>query len=196
MILAGIMSCSTGQPVHKTLVIPAAERTGDYIPLINGKRVALVANQTSLIGTTHLADSLLSLGIHIVRIFSPEHGFRGSSDAGQLVSDGMDPKTGLPVVSLYGKHKKPLPSDLEDVDIVLFDIQDVGVRFYTYISTMHYVMEACAENRKAMIVLDRPNPNANYIDGPVLEKEYSSFVGMDPVPVVYGMTIGEYAMNG
>ncbi len=181
-----------------TDVIPGAERTDEYLPLIAGKRIALVANQTSIIKNKHLADSLLSLDVDLVRIFSPEHGFRGKSDAGMAVENGIDLKTGLPVISLYGRHKKPIPADLEDVEVVLFDIQDVGVRFYTYLSTMHYVMEACAENGKTMIILDRPNPNGDYIDGPVLETKFSSFVGMHPVPVVYGMTIGEYGrmING
>ncbi len=197
-LLAGMISCFAGKPAKEPGVIPAAERTEAYLPLLIGKRVALVANQTSRIGKTHLADSLLSLGVGLVRIFSPEHGFRGHAGAGEAVESGIDTKTGLPVVSLYGQHKKPAAEDLTGIDIVLFDIQDVGVRFYTYISTMHYVMEACAENNLEMIVLDRPNPNGNYIDGPVLEPEFGSFVGMDPVPVVYGMTIGEYArmING
>ena len=197
-LLAGMISCFAGKPAKEPGVIPAAERTEAYLPLLSGKRVALVANQTSRIGKTHLADSLLSLGVGLVRIFSPEHGFRGHAGAGEAVESGIDTKTGLPVVSLYGQHKKPTAEDLSGIDIVLFDIQDVGVRFYTYISTMHYVMEACAENNVEMIVLDRPNPNGNYIDGPVLEPEFGSFVGMDPVPVVYGMTIGEYArmING
>ena len=193
-ILAGILSCSSGKAIRKTVVIPGAERTSEYIPLLSGKRVALVANQTSLIGHTHLADSLLALRLPLVRVFSPEHGFRGNSEAGQPIGSSIDSLTGLPVVSLYGDHNKPLATDLADIDIVLFDIQDVGVRFYTYISTLHYVMEACAENAIPLIVLDRPNPNGNFIDGPVLEKENASFVGMDPVPVVYGMTIGEYAL--
>ena len=197
-MLAGMISCFAVKPTNEQRVIPAAERTETYLPLLSGKRVALVANQTSCIGETHLADSLLSLGVGLVRIFSPEHGFRGHAGAGEAVESGIDIKTGLPVVSLYGPHKKPTAEDLSGTDIVLFDIQDVGVRFYTYISTMHYVMEACAENNVEIIVLDRPDPNGNYIDGPVLEKEFASFVGMDPVPVVYGMTIGEYArmVNG
>ncbi len=197
-LLAGMISCFAVKSTNEQRVIPAAERTETYLPLLSGKRVALVANQTSCIGETHLADSLLSLGVGLVRIFSPEHGFRGHAGAGEAVESGIDIKTGLPVVSLYGQHKKPTAEDLTGIDIVLFDIQDVGVRFYTYISTMHYVMEACAENNVEMIVLDRPNPNGNYIDGPVLEPEFGSFVGMDPVPVVYGMTIGEYArmVNG
>lgn len=176
-----------------------ADRTTEYIPLLRGKSVAIIANQSSRIGTTHLVDSLLSLGITIKKIFCPEHGFRGLVDAGENVKTDKDPKTGLTIISLYGKNnKKPFPEDLKDVDIMVFDIQDVGVRFYTYLSTLHYVMEACAENKKQLIVLDRPNPNGYYIDGPVMENTYRSFLGLHPVPIVYGLTIGEYAqmING
>lgn len=175
-------------------VVPGAERTNKYSTLLKSKRVGVVANQTSLIGNQHLVDKLISKDINIVKIFSPEHGFRGAADAGEMVADGKDIKTGIPIVSLYGKHKKPTTEDMHNIDVVLFDIQDVGARFYTYISTLHYVMESCAENNIRLVVLDRPNPNAFYIDGPVLEKKHSSFVGMHPVPVVYGMTIGEYAL--
>jgi uncharacterized protein YbbC (DUF1343 family) len=166
--------------------------------MLQGKRVAVVANHTSLINGAHLVDSLLNSGINIVKIFSPEHGFRGKADAGQLIDDKIDLVTGLPVISLYGKHKKPTNEDLQNVDLIVFDIQDVGARFYTYISTMTYVMEACAENEIPVIILDRPNPNGFYVDGPVLEKEFKSFVGMHPVPIVHGMTVGEYAkmVNG
>lgn len=175
-----------------------AERTGEYIPLLRGKRVAVVTNQTGMIGPVHLVDSLLSIGIRVVKVFAPEHGFRGDASAGEHVADGRDGRTGLPLVSLYGNNKKPSPAQLADVDILLFDIQDVGVRFYTYISTLHYVMEAAAEQQKQVIVLDRPNPNGFYVDGPVLDTAFRSFVGMDPVPLVHGMTIGEYArmING
>jgi uncharacterized protein YbbC (DUF1343 family) len=159
-----------------------------------GKRIAVVANQTSVVNGVHLVDTLLALQLNIVKVFSPEHGFRGDADAGQHIGHSTDDKTGLPLVSLYGSNKKPSQQQLEDIDIVIYDIQDVGVRFYTYISTLHYVMEACAENNKQMVVLDRPNPNGHYIDGPVLEAPFKSFVGMHPVPIVYGMTIGEYAM--
>ena len=169
-------------------------RMGLYLDSLKGKSVAIVGNQTSLIGKTHLVDTLLSLGVKIQKVFSPEHGFRGDADAGEKVGSSIDEKTGIPLISLYGKNKKPYPEQLSDVDIVIYDIQDVGVRFYTYISTLHYVMEACAENGKPLIVLDRPNPNGHYIDGPVLEPSQRSFVGMDPVPIVYGMTIGEYAL--
>ncbi len=165
-----------------------------YLDSLRGKRVAVVANQSSLLGEDHLVDTLLSLGIQIQKVFAPEHGFRGTADAGEKVWSHNDPVTGLPIVSLYGSNKKPRADQLYDVDIVLFDIQDVGVRFYTYISTLHYVMEACAENNKPLIVLDRPNPNAHYVDGPILEKDQTSFIGMHPVPIVYGMTIGEYAL--
>jgi uncharacterized protein YbbC (DUF1343 family) len=168
-----------------------------YLPLISGKRIVLVVNQTSVIGSSHLVDTLLARGMElsgILKVFVPEHGFRGNFDAGQEVENGRDPVSGLPVVSLYGKHRKPTPEDLENVDLVVFDIQDVGVRFYTYISTLHYVMEACAENGVPLLVLDRPNPNGGYVDGPVREPAYRSFVGMHPIPVVYGLTIGELAL--
>jgi uncharacterized protein YbbC (DUF1343 family) len=181
--------CQTDKPV-----ITGAERTEVYLPMINGKKIAVAANQTSMTGSAHLVDSLVSCGIDIVRIFSPEHGFRGNEDDGALVKDGIDQKTGIQIRSLYQESKKPDKSDLEDIDIVIFDIQDVGTRFYTFISTLHYIMEACAENGKSLIVLDRPNPHGFYIDGPVLKPEYRSFVGMHEVPLVYGMTIGEYAM--
>jgi len=170
------------------------ERMTLYLDSLRGRRVAIVANQSSLVGKTHLVDTLLSLGIQIQKVFAPEHGFRGTADAGEKIWSHTDPVTGLPIVSLYGNNKKPRGDQLWDVDIVLFDIQDVGVRFYTYISTLHYVMEACAEQRKSLIVLDRPNPNAHYVDGPIREPEHTSFIGMHPVPIVYGMTIGEYAL--
>jgi uncharacterized protein YbbC (DUF1343 family) len=175
-----------------------AEQVELWIPILKGKRVALVANHTSLINQTHLADTLLKLKVNLVKVFAPEHGFRGMADAGEKVNSSIDAKTGLPLISLYGKNKKPTAEQLADVDIVIFDIQDVGARFYTYISTMTYVMEACAESNKMMIVLDRPNPNGFYIDGPVLETKHASFVGLHPVPVVHGCTVGEYAqmVNG
>ncbi len=180
-----------------------AEQTNLYLPKLKGKNVGVVANQTSIISKNngkyvHLVDSLLSLNIKINKVFSPEHGFRGRKDAGELIENNKDQKTGLPIISLYGKNKKPKNEQLKGLDIVVFDLQDVGVRFYTYISTLHYVMEACAENNIPLIILDRPNPNAHYIDGAVLEKEHKSFVGMHPVPIVYGMTIGEYGkmING
>ena len=182
--------------VYHELHLPmlGGERMNLYLDSLKGKRVAIVGNQTSMIGKTHLVDTLLSLGVNIQKVFSPEHGFRGDADAGEKVGSSIDAKTGIPLISLYGKNKKPYPEQLADVDVVIYDIQDVGVRFYTYISTLHYVMEACAENKKPIIVLDRPNPNGHYVDGPVLEPNQRSFVGMDPVPIVYGMTIGEYAL--
>ena len=185
-----------------------AERTDLYVELLKGKKVAVVGNQTSIIEKRgkniekgdfiHIVDSLISLGINVQKVFAPEHGFRGEADAAELVKDGKDTKTGLPIISLYGKNKKPTAAQLENIDIVIFDIQDVGVRFYTYISTMHFVMEACAALNIPVIIFDRPNPNAHYVDGPVLEMKHTSFVGKHPVPVVYGMTIGEYGqmING
>ena len=170
-----------------------AEQTEAYLPLLKNKKIALVVNQTSLINNTHLVDSLLRLKLTIVKIFSPEHGFRGNAANGEKVNNEIDSKTGLPIVSLYGKNKKPSAENLQDVDIVIFDIQDVGARFYTYISTLHYLMEACAENNKELLVLDRPNPNGYYIDGPVLDTTYKSFIGLDPLPIVHGLTIGEFA---
>lgn len=175
-------------------VVLGAHQIGLLLPKLAEKRVALVVNNTSLVGRTHLADTLDASGVNLVKIFAPEHGFRGTADAGEHVKDGKDLKTGLPLVSLYGSNKKPSADQLADVDVIVFDIQDVGVRFYTYISTMHYVMEACAENNKKMIVLDRPNPNGNYTDGPVLEPAFKSFLGMHPIPLVHGVTVGELAM--
>ncbi len=202
-----------------------ANQTKAYLPLLKGKRVGIVANQTSVIfrkekrqtilidpetneqslghiiekdTMTHLVDSLISLKIAVKKVFSPEHGFRGRVDAGELVKDGIDTKTNLPIVSLYGKNKKPTKEQLEGLDIVVFDIQDVGVRFYTYISTLHYIMEACSEQGIPVLILDRPNPNGHYVDGPTLEIKNKSFLGMHPIPLVHGMTIGEYAqmING
>ncbi|MFI5148343.1 MAG: exo-beta-N-acetylmuramidase NamZ domain-containing protein [Bacteroidia bacterium] len=170
-----------------------ASRLDQYLPLLKGKQVAFVGNHTSRIGKQHLLDSLIYLGIKVRILFSPEHGFRGKEDAGQDVNNSRDKKTGLTIISLYGNHKQPSAADLEGADIVLFDLQDVGARFYTYLSTLHYVMKACAENHKPLLLLDRPNPNGFYIDGPVMEDKYRSFVGLHPVPIVYGMTIGEYA---
>ncbi len=175
-----------------------AERMEAYLPKLEGKAVAIVANPTSRVGEEHLVDTLLARGVNVKRIMSPEHGFRGDAEAGEKVKGGKDPETGLPVVSLYGAHKKPTPNDLEGIDLILFDIQDVGARFYTYISTLHYVMEAAAEEGKKVMVLDRPNPNGFYVDGPLLDTAFSSFIGMHPVPIVHGMTVGEYArmING
>lgn len=196
LLVFSFSHCIQGQPAK--VITSGAWQTTLYFPLLKNKSIALVANHTSTIGDQHLADSLLHAGFELKKVFSPEHGFRGKADAGQLVADAIDRVTGLPVISLYGNNKKPRPEDLEDVDIVIFDIQDVGARFYTYISTMTLVMEACAEKSIPLIVLDRPNPNGFYVDGPVLEKEFASFVGMHPVPIVHGMTVGEYAqmVNG
>ncbi|MBA2584216.1 MAG: DUF1343 domain-containing protein [Bacteroidetes bacterium] len=170
-----------------------AELTDLYLHLLKGKSIAVLANQSSVIDKTHLVDTLLSLGVQVKKVFCPEHGFRGDADAGELVKNYTDKKTGLPIISLYGSNKKPKPADLKGIDIVVFDLQDVGARFYTYISSMHYMMEACAENNVKFMVLDRPNPNGFYVDGPVLEEKYKSFVGMHKVPVVHGMTVAEYA---
>ncbi len=170
-----------------------AERTDVWIPILQGKSVAIVANHTSLIGKTHLLDTMLRSGIRVKKVFAPEHGFRGMAANGEQVASAKDAKTGLPIISLYGEHKKPTVKDLKGIDIVVFDIQDVGVRFYTYISTLTYVMEACAQQKKKLIVLDRPNPNGYYVDGPILQPEFKSFVGLHPVPVVHGMTVAEYA---
>lgn len=185
-------------PVPKPTVITGAMQLDVLLPKLTSKKAGIVVNHTSLVGKTHLADTLLKRNVNLVKIYAPEHGFRGTADAGEEIKDGIDSKTNLPVVSLYGNNKKPTAEQLSDVDVVIFDIQDVGVRFYTYISTLHYVMEVCAENNKKLIVLDRPNPNGHYVDGPILEKEFKSFVGMHPIPIVHGMTIGELArmING
>ena len=186
-------------------IVVGANQLNLYLPLLKEKNVGVVANQTSVIfknnsseAHTHLVDSLLSLGVSIKKVFAPEHGYRGKADAGEYVKDGVDIKTGLPIVSLYGSNRKPDPEALKDLDVVIFDVQDVGVRFYTFTSTLHYVMETCAALNIPVLVLDRPNPNSHYIDGPILELEHKSFVGMHPVPVTHGMTIGEYAkmING
>jgi uncharacterized protein YbbC (DUF1343 family) len=178
--------------------VPGANQIELYKSIIEGKAVAVVANQTSMIGTTHLVDKLISIGINVRVIFAPEHGFRDLADAGESIENGKDPVTGIPLISLYGSHLKPTANDLAGIDIVIFDIQDVGTRFYTYISTLHYILESCAENHVKCLILDRPNPNGFYFDGNILDTAYSSFVGMDPVPVVHGMTVGEYAgmLNG
>lgn len=206
--LLWVCSGKTAMPTNKTpdtVQIPAdgklrlgADQLDLLLPKLSHQHVALVVNHTSMIGKTHLADTLVSKGVSIKKIFAPEHGFRGTADAGEHVKNGKDAKTGLPLVSLYGNNKKPTAEQLSDVDVVIFDIQDVGVRFYTYISTLHYVMEACAEQGKKVIVLDRPNPNGSYIDGPVLEPEYRSFLGMHTIPLVHGLTVAELAqmING
>lgn len=176
-----------------TKIIPGAERVDVYLPLIKGKRIGIFANQTSMVGNSHLVDTLRKRGIDIKVIFGPEHGFRGTADAGEKIGNYVDEKTGIPVISLYGAKRRPSAEDLKDVDIMIFDIQDVGVRFYTFISSLQEYMEAAFENSKPLLVLDRPNPNGHYVDGPVLNKKYKSFVGMQPVPIVYGLSIGEYA---
>lgn len=197
LILITGTACSAGENDGKLMT--GAERISEYLPLIKGKSVAIMANQTSMLGGTHLVDTLLSLGADIRLIFAPEHGFRDLADAGAVIVSGTDPVTGIQVMSLYGNKKKPAPEDLEGIDIVIYDIQDVGTRFYTYLTSMCYLMEACAENGKPLIVMDRPNPNGYYVDGPILDTaNHRSFVGIHPIPVVHGMTLGEYAgmVNG
>ncbi|MDA9851531.1 DUF1343 domain-containing protein, partial [Flavobacteriaceae bacterium] len=182
-------------------ILPGALQQ-DYLGQLKGKKVGVVAHQASLLPiakqSVHLVDYLLENNINVQSVFAPEHGFRGTADAGEKIKNQTDPKTGLPIISLYGKNRKPTQEQIAKLDVLVFDLQDVGVRFYTYLSTLHYVMEACAENDIPLIVLDRPNPNIQYVDGPVLEEAHTSFVGMHPVPIVYGMTIGEYAqmING
>lgn len=174
-----------------------ADRLEELFPLLENKRISLVVNQTSLVQNVHLLDTLYNKGVHITQVFAPEHGFRGDADAGEFIKNGKDYRTQVPIISLYGKNKKPQPSQLQQTDIMIFDIQDVGARFYTYISTMFYVMQACAENNKELIILDRPNP-CDYVDGPVLDMKYKSFVGILPIPILHGCTIGELAqmING
>ncbi|HVS92500.1 MAG TPA: DUF1343 domain-containing protein [Mucilaginibacter sp.] len=176
-------------------ILTGADQTAKYVGYLQHKNVAMVINQTSVIGKKHVSslDSLLKLGVHITKIFGPEHGFRGTASNGAIVNDTVDPETGIPAISLYGKHYKPSTDDLKGIDIVVFDVQDVGTRFYTYLSTLHYVMEACAENNIELMILDRPNPNGFYVDGPVLDTVYRSFVGLDPIPIVHGLTFAEYA---
>ncbi|MEM1324348.1 MAG: DUF1343 domain-containing protein [Bacteroidota bacterium] len=179
-------------------IVVGAEQLNLYLPLLKNKSVAMLVNQTSMVGETHLVDTLHQLGLNIKAIFAPEHGFRGEADAGEKVTDGRDPKTNIPIISIYGKNKKPSAAQLKGIDVVVFDIQDVGARFYTYIYSMYYVMEACAENDIDFLVLDRPNPNGHYVDGPMMKDEHTSFIGLHPIPVVHGMTVGEYAqmVNG
>ena len=208
LFIAALNACNGQQPVPRISsgnkvsgggkIVCGAERMDEVKALLQDKRVALMVNGTSLVGTTHLVDTLLTYNINIKKIFAPEHGFRGDADAGEHVKDSVDAKTKIKIISLYGDKKKPTNQELKDIDVVVFDIQDVGVRFYTFISSLHYLMEACAANDKELIVLDRPNPNGWYVDGPVLKKEFQSFVGVDPIPVVHGLTIGEYAqmVNG
>jgi len=197
IILSAIVTSSVGFIAIKP-IIPGSYQLDLYRGLIKGKSVAIVANQTSMVGKTHLVDTLVSLGINVKLIFAPEHGFRHLADAGESISNGLDPKTGIPILSLYGKQNKPTPENMKGIDVVIFDIQDVGTRFYTYISTLHYVMESCAENKVKCIVLDRPNPNGFYFDGNVSDTSHRSFVSIDPIPVVHGLTVGEFAsmVNG
>jgi uncharacterized protein YbbC (DUF1343 family) len=188
--------------IVRAQVIPGAENTASYLNKLRGKKIGLVAHQASIVktpaGIKHLVDVLLEKGIILQGVFAPEHGFRGTADAGEKIKDGKDAETGLSIYSLYGENRKPKPEQLQGVELMVFDLQDVGVRFFTYLSTLHYIMEACAEQGIPLLILDRPNPNTHYIDGPVLEAAHKSFVGMHPVPIVYGMTIGEYAqmING
>ncbi|MFC4476961.1 exo-beta-N-acetylmuramidase NamZ domain-containing protein [Flavobacterium chungangensis] len=185
--------------INNAVIKTGADNYEKYLPLLKDKKVGIVTNQTGILSDkTHVVDFLLEKKIAVQTIFAPEHGFRGTADAGEHIVDGKDPKTGLPIISLYGDNKKPKPAQLSGIDVMIFDLQDVGARFYTYISSLHYVMEACAENNVPLIVLDRPNPNGSIVDGPLLEKEFTSFVGMHPIPLLHGMTIGEYAqmVNG
>jgi len=184
---------SSAKTTAQSTIRTGAEQLNLYLPTLQGKRVGMVVNHTSRIGTTHLVDSLLTRGVTVKTIFAPEHGFRGQATDGETISNGRDTRTGVPIVSLYGANNKPTAAQLDSLDVVVFDIQDVGTRFYTYISTMHLVMEACAERGKPMLVLDRPNPNGRYVDGPVLDPKFRSFVGLDPIPILHGMTVGELA---
>ena len=192
-ILSALFTINAPANEAKHSITVGAEQPALYLPQLKNKRVGLVVNQTSLVGPIHLVDSLLTKNINITKIFAPEHGFRGDHDAGAHVKNAVDSKTGIPLISIYGKNKKPSAEALSNVDVIVFDIQDVGVRFYTYISSMHYMMEAAAEQGIEFMVLDRPNPNIAYVDGPVLESEFKSFVGMHPIPVLHGMTVGELA---
>jgi uncharacterized protein YbbC (DUF1343 family) len=184
--------------IYRNKLLTGADQIDTVLALIAGRKTALLVNNTAMTGKTYLADTLIKRGVNLIKIMGPEHGFRGNAADGEAVNNGVDTKTGLPIISLYGKNKKPTDEQLADVDVVIFDIQDVGTRFYTYISTLHYLMEACAENGKSVIVLDRPNPHGGYIDGPVLKPEFKSFVGMHQIPVVHGLTVGELSqmING
>ena len=199
LLIIGFISCSTSAITSKNntknvgVIKTGAEQTELYVPYLQGKRVAILANQTTIIGKKHLVDSLQSLGVNIVKVFGPEHGFRGNASAGADVKDEMDKQTGIPIISLYGPKNKPTKEDLADVDIVLYDLQDVGVRFYTNINALSRLMEACQENGKELLILDRPNPNGYLIDGPVLDMKYKSGIGMFPIPMSHGLTVGEFA---
>lgn len=186
-------ACAQDSDADKKRVLTGAQNMDAYLPMLKGKKVGVIVNQSSLVHYTPLLDTLLSRNVKVTKIFVPEHGFRGNAEAGQLVKNEIDFDTKLPIISLYGKNKKPTPENLKGIDVLIYDLQDVGTRFYTYISTLQYAMEACAENGKKLIVLDRPNPNGFYVDGPVLDTSLRSFVGMQPIPIVYGMTCGEYA---
>lgn len=186
------LSCSNAQK-EKSPIIVGADQTQLYFPLLKGKKIGVIANQTSFLGKTHLIDSLVNSGMNVQKAFGPEHGFRGKAADGEKVDNSIDKRTGVQIVSLYGANRKPSTENLDSIDILVFDIQDVGARFYTYISTMSYAMEACAENDVEFLVLDRPNPHGDYVDGPILEKKFSSFIGLHQIPVVHGMTVGEYA---
>ncbi|VVC75680.1 hypothetical protein AQUSIP_09700 [Aquicella siphonis] len=188
VFLLGCLGLTVWSPIQ-----PGAEQTALYLPLLQGKKVGVFANHSSRVGNAHLVDMLRSHGIQVTKIFVPEHGFRGDADDGDKIENSKDAKTGIPIISLYGRKVKPAPSDLEDVDVLIFDIQDVGVRFYTFISSLQRLMEAAVENDKPLIILDRPNPNGFYVDGPVMNPKYKSFTGMQPIPIVHGMTVGEYA---
>ncbi|PCC13689.1 exo-beta-N-acetylmuramidase NamZ family protein [Pseudoalteromonas sp. JB197] len=192
-ILSATLILSVQADEAKGSIVVGAQQYAKYLPQLKNKRVGLVVNQTSTVGKTHLVDSLLAKNVNITKIFAPEHGFRGDHDAGAHVKNTVDSKTGIPLISIYGNNKKPSAEVLADVDVMIFDIQDVGVRFYTYISSMHYMMEAAAEQGIEFLVLDRPNPNIAYVDGPILEPQFKSFVGMHPIPIVHGMTVGELA---
>ena len=191
---------TAGNSAARSVVTPVmgAAQLDILLPKLKDKRVGLLVNHTATLGKTHVVDTLVARGVNVIKIFGPEHGFRGNAADGEVVKNGVDVKSGLPIISLYGKNRKPTPEQLADVDVVIFDIQDVGTRFYTYISSMHYLMEACAENGKKVIILDRPNPHGGYVDGPVLKPQFRSFVGMHPIPVVHGLTVGElaYMING
>ncbi len=190
ILMVSIGLCSVSQNDE---IVPGADQPENYLSLLKDKRVGLVVNHTSVAGDSHLVDFLLSNNVKVEKIFAPEHGFRGNASAGEKIEDGVDVKTGVPVFSLYGETKKPTEGHLKNLDILVFDIQDVGCRFYTYISTLHLVIEACAENDIPLVIFDRPNPNGNYIAGPILKPEFRSFVGMDPIPIVHGLTVGELA---
>ena len=191
-LLGLVVICSLTNAQSSKTILPGAYQMEQYLPLLQNKKVAIFTNHTAMLGKIHLIDTLVKRGVHIQKLFTPEHGLRGTADAGEKTTDGIDPQTGIKIVSLYGKKYGPSNEDLADVDVMIFDIQDVGTRFYTYISSLQYYIEAAAINQKELIILDRPNPNGHYIDGPVLEKAYASFVGKMPIPTVYGMTIGEY----